>query len=462
MENNFPIGSLKAFASFSSGFQGLGSELEAVLILDILYETYSPLSLEVFGIFYLSLSALVWVGFHSLCVFHVVHPCELVASVLGKFLNLFYRWFIPPHVLCSFLLELLLIQTMDTLDLFPVLLSIELVFTLLSEKFLHSTLQISYCIFNFAYHTFNFQELFEICFSRSLMAVFSLTSLRTLLLLQFPFPPSCSFLFVLTFSLIYTFSSNLWDPPAVCSSLRVGCCGSFLCEVLHGVIWLSLIRAGQRQVFQSHAWRVWLSTFWKPGRKKSGDLNILCAAVHLLCLLQYWAPAFCSWPQPWSPLGWRQGSASLLRVRRRVRSSFPLAASPSFPPPEVPVVASPWGCPGFCATNLGVLSVCLLFLWPVQDGTFSGLVNYYLFLGPPASRIWLLLPSLFFPLSDWVYSFHCHFSGAWGENRGVQTSILTKTKLLNLSHVWHVGHTAGIPNAYKKLHFNHLFTEFTE
>lgn len=232
------------------------------------------------------------------------------------------------------------------------------------------------------------------------------------------------------------FSSNLWEPPAVCSSLRVGCCESFLCEVLHGVIWLCLIRAGQRQVFESHVWRVWLSTFWKPGRKKGGDLNILCAAVHLLYLLQYWAPAFRSWPQPWSPLGWRQGSASLLRVRRRVRSSFPLAASPSFPPPEVPVVASHWGCPGFCATNLGVLSVCLLYLWPVQDRTFSGLVNYYLFIGPPASRIWLLLPSLFFPLSDWVYSFHCHFSGAWGENRGVQTSILTKTKLLNLSHVY--------------------------
>ena len=60
------------------------------------------------------------------------------------------------------------------------------------------------------------------------------------------------------------------------------------------------------------------------GRKKGGDLNIPGAVVHVLCLLQDRAAAFHSWPQLWSPLGWRRGSASL-EMGREIQDflSFP-------------------------------------------------------------------------------------------------------------------------------------------
>lgn len=44
VENNFPLESLKAFVSFSSSFQGHGSESDVILILDTLWNFFSSLS----------------------------------------------------------------------------------------------------------------------------------------------------------------------------------------------------------------------------------------------------------------------------------------------------------------------------------------------------------------------------------------------------------------------------------
>lgn len=166
MENNFPTESLKAFASFSSSFQGDGWESDAILILDTLYEHF-PLSLwKLLGSFTCPQCsvmsrwcALVWVCFHPLCILHMVYPCNLVTSVLGKFLNLFHRWFIPPHFLCSSLLELLLFKRWTFWTCFLSHFPSYCFLLCFLRSSSHYTLQISYCIFNLCYHIFNFQEL---------------------------------------------------------------------------------------------------------------------------------------------------------------------------------------------------------------------------------------------------------------------------------------------------------------
>lgn len=248
------------------------------------------------------------------------------------------------------------------------------------------------------------------------------------------FPPSSFSLFVLIFvSDIHTFLKSL----IVSSCLFVFKSGmpwkqAFFVRFSTRWFGFALFQGWsgpQRRVFQSSDWRIRLPTFWEPGKEER------CRSQYSVCSCSPTLPALVLSVSTRGEEGLRVTTESAAGDSG-LPSFHP--ASPSFPLQKyllLPVPEAAWGGSvlqiwGFC------LFACLLFLWPVQGRTFSGLVSYYSFICPPASKIWLLLPSLFFPLSNWGYSFYCHLSGAWGETRGVQTSILTKNKLLYLLHVY--------------------------
>lgn len=201
--------------------------------------------------------------------------------------------------------------------------------------------------------------------------MFSLMSLRILLLLQFLFPPGYFSLFVLIFvSDVHTFLKSL----IVSSCLLIFKSGMpwklSLWGSPEGDLALPDFRAGwvpKDEPSSPPPGGYGCPHSRSQGRKRGGDLNIPCAIVHLLCLLKSWVPAFHSWPQLWSLLGWMRGSVSLLRVGQEIQVFF------SFNKHHLhsillmylllPIPEAAWGSVlqiwGFC------LCVCLFFLWPV-------------------------------------------------------------------------------------------------
>lgn len=166
MENNFPTESLKAFASFSSSFQGHGSEPDAILILDTLYENFSLSLWKLLGSSICpqcsvmsQWCALVWVCFH---------PCVsftwcILAMWWLQFRENFWIYFTDdlflPIFSALFLPELLLFKRWNFWTCFLSHFPSYCFLLCFLRSSSHYTLQISYCIFNLCYHIFNFQEL---------------------------------------------------------------------------------------------------------------------------------------------------------------------------------------------------------------------------------------------------------------------------------------------------------------